>query len=93
MPIVTRANDLVGRTIIAAKLHRTSNGRGGWLFQPTIELDDRTVLTFPVQESDVGEYGVAINRHGMARKMASEPKGRTARMLRRMINDKKELKP
>ena len=55
-----RTRDLVGRTIVAVDLGRFADGRGGWAFQPVITLDNGRRLTFSVQETDTGEYGVEL---------------------------------
>lgn len=51
---------LIGRTITDVKMNPFADGRGGTAHDPRITLDDGRVLMFVTEETDVGEYGVAL---------------------------------
>lgn len=63
-----RPRDLIGRKIVAVKLCRFQTMRDGakptdedyWATDPVITLDNGRRLAFIVQETEVGEYGVAL---------------------------------
>jgi len=55
-----QANLLVGRRIDQIKLHPFDDMRGGIATDPTIQLDDGSVIQFVVQETETGEYGVKL---------------------------------
>lgn len=52
---------LVGRRIVGFRHNPWSDGRGGTAHNPVIELDNGAVLTFTVEETDCGEYGVCCS--------------------------------
>lgn len=54
---------LVGRRIIKFSPCPFSDGRGGTAHDPVITLDDGSRLTFIVEETDTGEYGVFVSLH------------------------------
>lgn len=49
---------LVGRTIVDFDLGVFPDGRGGDAYCPRLTLDDGSVLTFTVRETESLEYGV-----------------------------------
>lgn len=51
---------ITGRTIYQISLRHFDNGRGGFATDPTITLDDNTWLEFTVEETETGEYGIAV---------------------------------
>ena len=53
---------LQGRTITEVVLRRQHDRvRGRFIYEPTLVLDNGSELTFEVQESDIGIYGVAMH--------------------------------
>lgn len=56
------ARSLVGRTIVAFHPNPFDNGRGGVAHDPTIVLDDGSILAFTTEETDVAEYGTFVLR-------------------------------
>lgn len=52
---------LVGRRIVRVANRTFDDGRGGIAHDPEIVLDDGTRLTFSVEETETGEYGVSVN--------------------------------
>lgn len=50
---------LVGRTIVAVDLGTFDDGRGGGAHDPTFVLDNGARVTFTVEETEAGVYGVA----------------------------------
>lgn len=62
------ASHLVGLTIVAANLRPFDGGRSSPAFNPVLTLSDGSKITFLVQETEVGEYGVEILRHVTSRK-------------------------
>lgn len=63
-----RARELIGRTIVGVELREFDNGRRGKACNPMLRLDDGRVLFFIVQETEVGEYGIALELIGKRRK-------------------------
>lgn len=61
-PRNVQARDLVGRKIVAVEFHPFKCRRhyNEWATQPVITLDNGRRLRFVVQETDYGEYGVAL---------------------------------
>ncbi len=61
-----RTRDIIGKRIVAVRLNRfntgrsTGNGGKAWSFDPTFVLDDGTAVSFVVDETEVGEYGIHI---------------------------------
>ena len=59
-----RVRNVVGKRIVSMRLNRfntgRSTGRGGkaWSFDPVIELEDGSKITFSVDETEVGSYGI-----------------------------------
>ena len=51
-------HQLKGKKIKKAHLNPFPDGRGGKAYRPHIVLEDGTIISFVVQETDVGEYGV-----------------------------------
>jgi len=51
---------LIGRRIVAVDLYPFADGRGGTATQPVLHLDNGRRVWFTVQETEVGEYGVAF---------------------------------
>ena len=49
---------LKGRKIAALELNPAPNGRGGVAYDPVFVLDNGAEVSFLVQETDTGEYGV-----------------------------------
>lgn len=57
------AKQLVGRRIVAVDFRPFPTGRGrGRATNPVITLDDGSVLTFEVEETEGLDYGVEIMR-------------------------------
>lgn len=52
---------LLGRRIRGVFLRPFPDGRGGEAYNPSLLLDDGARLTFSVQETESGEYGVTID--------------------------------
>ena len=59
---VPSARELLGRTIVAVEQRTFPDGRGGTAHDPKITLDDGSVLTFTVEETEQGDYGVFVIR-------------------------------
>ncbi len=55
---MVKAKDLVGRRVVALTPNPFDDGRGGVSYDPQIELDNGAILTFTVDETDTGDYGV-----------------------------------
>lgn len=53
---------LRGRRIVKVKVNRFDDGRrmGTWAHDPSIYLDDGSVIRFSVEETETGEYGVSL---------------------------------
>lgn len=64
------AGQLIGRKILLVDLRAFDDGRGGRAFAPEITLDDGSTLSFVVQETETGEYGIEMQR-GRVRKRPS----------------------
>lgn len=57
------AKQLVGRRIVAVDFRPFPTGRGrGRTTNPSITLDDGSILTFDVEETEDLDYGVEIMR-------------------------------
>lgn len=67
-----RARDLMGRCIVAVDLGRFTDGKGGWAFDPIITLDNGRKLSFNVQETEVGEYGVELLLSPLTKKVGAK---------------------
>lgn len=53
---------LMGRTIREVRLRRWKDSeRGRMIYEPTLVLDNGSELSFQVQESDIGIYGIAMH--------------------------------
>ena len=64
---------LVGRTIVRVELNPFSDERAGGAgvaYDPSLILDDGTLVRFVVQETEVGEYGAVPRVHPASRKPA-----------------------
>lgn len=64
MTIKEKIRLLKGRTIVDVHLRCFRTGRSGrqtWATDPEFVLDDGTTVTFSVQETEVGEYGISVN--------------------------------
>src|SRR5262249_4740060 len=57
-----KAKDLVGKKIVRFLTNPFPDGRGGTAHNPRIVLNDGSVLSFTVEETDVERYGVFIVR-------------------------------
>jgi hypothetical protein len=53
---------LVGRRIINFDPGSFNDSRGGVAHDPVITLDDGSVLSFSVEETDTGDYGIHITK-------------------------------
>jgi len=51
---------LTGRTIIEVDLQPFKDGRGGTVYNPVLTLDNGAEISFIVQPTDVGRYGIGI---------------------------------
>lgn len=54
---------LVGRTIVAFDRRPFDDGRGSLAYDPVLVLDNGAHVTFIVQETEAGTYGVAPCYH------------------------------
>lgn len=61
-PKITRPprKSLIGRTITDVQMNPFPDGHGGTAHDPRITLDDGRELMFVTQETDTGDYGVAL---------------------------------
>jgi hypothetical protein len=50
----------MGRRIVGVRLNKFKDGKGGWATNPVLTLDNGLKVSFVVQETDVGEYGIEI---------------------------------
>lgn len=51
---------LAERKIVGLEMRPRPDGRGGTMHDPKITLDNGAVLYCVVEETDVGEYGIAL---------------------------------
>lgn len=56
------AKQLVGRRIVAFDARPFQDGRGGTAHWPIIWLDDGSFLSFEVEETDTGDYGIRVEK-------------------------------
>lgn len=67
-----RTRDLIGRTIVAVDMQKFHTGRKDrpFSFKPVFTLDNGKMLTFGVDETEVGEYGIDITVWSRKKKRA-----------------------
>lgn len=63
---------LRGRKIVKVIWNEFGTGRGAEkTTDPTFILDDGSRLTFSVEETEVGEYGISVNLHASQERKAT----------------------
>jgi len=62
------ARALRGRRIVRVEMRPFSTGvrLNPWSYAPRLTLDDGTLVTFSVDETEIGEYGISVNVHPKA---------------------------
>src|SRR5262245_5840002 len=61
---------LKGKKIVNVEMNAFRDGRGGWATRPVITFEDGSFILFVTQETETGDYGVALV-HGPPRKEKS----------------------
>lgn len=72
----SRKPRLRGRKIVRIEWNEFDNGRGEKVTDPIFHLDDGSLVSFSVAETEVGEYGINVNWHRPNKVEATSSKDR-----------------